>query len=94
MQDKALRETLEAAEQRLKALDVEDQDAEREQLALIEYILQKLNSEHSDKEEAIPTQPANGAPTQVGNGLPAGAPEAHESQETAEQKPVAMLGPP
>ena len=90
MQDKALREALQAAEQRLRALDVEDQDAEREQLALVEHILQKLDSEPADVDD----QPEEAAVSQPASGAPAGAPETQEAEKEAQQKPVALLGPP
>lgn len=90
MQDKGLREALHAAEQRLRALDVEDQDAEREQLALVEHILQKLDSEQADVE----AQPAEAAALQPASGAPAVLPETQEAEREAQQKPVALLGPP
>ena len=86
MQDTALREALQAAEQRLRALDVEDQDAEREQLALAEHILEKLSSEPAHDAEAAASQPVSGTP--------AHAPEPQEAQAHATQKAVALLGPP
>ena len=89
MQDKALREALQAAEQRLRALDVEDQDAEREQLALVEHILQKLDSEQTDVE----AQPAEAAAPQPARGAAAGVPETQEAEKET-QKPMALLGPP
>ena len=89
LQDAALRDALRAAEQRLRALDVEDQDAEREQLALVEHILEKLTLEQAHEDEplgAVGTQPASAAP--------AGVPETPEAKQEAEQRPVALLGPP
>ena len=90
VQNEPLREALQAAERRLRALDVEDQDAEREQLALVEHILEKLSAEVGHDEDQLPEAPA----TQPASGTPAGAPEAREARKTAELKPVAMLGPP
>lgn len=86
MQDEDLREALEAAEQRLKALDVEDLDAERDQLALTEHILQKLSSEEAP--EGAPTQ------AQPPSGAPPAAPVAQQGTAEGARKPVAMLGPP
>ena len=85
LQDTELKQVLEAAQQRLQALDVEDLDAEREQLALTEHILEKLTS--------------NGKQTQGAAGMTA---ESHaaaacatqQNPEAAQQRPVAMLGPP
>ena len=89
-QDEALREALQAAERRLRALDVEDQDAEREQLALVEHILAKLSSKQAHDED----QPPKAAATQPASGTPADAPEAQETRKEPEQRPVALLGPP
>ena len=86
MQDEELRGALEAAEQRLKALDVEDLDAERDQLALTEHILQKLSSEEAPERAPTQAQPPSSAP-------PA-APVAQQGTAEVVQKPVAMLGSP
>ena len=84
LQDPELKQALEAAQQRLNALDVEDLDAEREQLALAEHILEKLTS--SEKQ----TQEAAGVAVESGT---AAAPE-QQTTQASEQKPVALLGPP
>ena len=85
LQDMELKQALETAQQRLEGLDVEDLDAEREQLALAEHILEKLTS--SEKQ----TQEATGAAAESGA---AAAPEMQQTNQAAEQKPVALLGPP
>lgn len=93
MQDEGLREALEGAERRLRALDVEDLDAEREQLALTEHILGKLRA---GPDSACAAEPAQ-APTDLPTAAPDQAPQAQRSAERLEQpvqKPVAMLGPP
>lgn len=88
-QEEALRDALQAAEQRLRALDVEDQDAEREQLALVEHIMEKLASKQAHEDT-----PLEAAPTQPVRAFPAGAPETPGAEQKAEKKPVALLGPP
>ena len=85
LQHPELQQALEAAQQRLEALDVEDLDAEREQLALAEHILGKLTSSEEQ------TQEATGAAVESGT---AGVPEQQQTAQAAEQKPVALLGPP
>ncbi len=86
MQEKDLREALGAAEQRLKALDVEDLNAEQDQLALTEHILQKLTSEETL--EGVPTQ------VQPPSNAPLAAPVGQQGTAEGVQRPVPMLGPP
>ena len=85
LQDPELKQALEGAQQRLQALDVEDLDAEREQLALAEHILEKLTSSKKQSQEATGAAAESGA---------AAAPEMQQTALAAEQKPVALLGPP
>ena len=85
LQDMELKEALEAAQQRLEALDVEDLDAEREQLALVEHILEKLTSNEKQAQEATGVAGKSGA---------AAVPDRQQTAPAAEHKPVAMLGPP
>ena len=83
LQDTELKQALEAAQHRLEALDVEDLDAEREQLALAEHILEKLTSNKKQAQEASGAAVKSHA---------AAAPVTQQPAEAAEQRPVAMLG--
>ena len=85
LQDTELKQALEAVQQRLEALDVEDLDAEREQLALAEHIVEKLTSNENQEQDA------SGAAVDLGT---AAALVTQQTAQVAEQKPVAMLGPP
>ena len=85
LQDTELKQALEAAQQRLQGLDVEDLDAEREQLALAEHILEKLTSNEDQAQEATEAAVQSGT---------AAASDMQQTTQAAEQKPVALLGPP
>ncbi|BDA45863.1 probable Hsp70 nucleotide exchange factor FES1 at N-terminal half [Coccomyxa sp. Obi] len=90
--DERLKELLKMNEQRLNNLDIEDLDAERDQLALTEHILEKLDGgggPEPDLAAAAPDATVDGANPDTGGQAPDQAPA-----KPSEEQPVMMLGPP
>jgi hypothetical protein len=87
-QDERLKAQLQESQQRLKGLDIEDLDAEREQLALTEHILEKLAHPPPMPDDAAAAARANECGARSGDGRAPG------EGNTAETGPPLLVGPP
>jgi hypothetical protein len=93
VQDENLKQQLRESQRRLKGLDIDDLDAEREQLALTEHILDKL---------AQPQPPSAAERPQAEEPLAAAAPTGRGGADARtghvelqpEDKPMLLVGPP